>query len=76
MEPRMWTEQQLAVHLAVSIHTLRRKKKDLFAAGMPAPDNIIGRYDSVAIEEWLNSRMPKSKQQKKKVEDRAKMSGL
>ncbi|KGM34683.1 hypothetical protein [Inquilinus limosus] len=55
--PRIWTEEQVAWRLGMSVETMRRRSQELKRQGMPEADPLfLGRWDIKAIEHWLDMR--------------------
>ena len=55
--PRIWTEEQVAWRLGMSVETMRRRMQELKRQGMPEPDPLfLDRWDINAIEHWLDVR--------------------
>ena len=53
---RMITTKQAALHLGRSESWLKRHRPELEANGFPKPDELIERYDLLAIDAWLDQR--------------------
>ncbi|MGO4125691.1 hypothetical protein AB4Z01_14915 [Inquilinus sp. YAF38] len=55
--PRIWTEEQVAWRLGMSVETMRRRMAELKRQGMPEPDPLfLDRWDINAVEHWLDVR--------------------
>ena len=54
--PRIWTEEETAHRLGMSVATFRKRLQDLQCAGLPARDSLLDGYDSAAVELWLDRR--------------------
>lgn len=56
-EPRGWTDLQVAAYLNMSATYFSDRKADLYAAGMPKPDELLGKKtDADALKLWLDKR--------------------
>lgn len=56
IDPRGWTQEEVAAYLGWSINTFRTRKSELERRGFPAIDPLLGRYDRKAIEAWFDNR--------------------
>ncbi len=54
--PRLVTVTELAYYLGLSPNALSAKQPTLREAGMPQPDPLLGLWDLVAIDAWLDLR--------------------
>lgn len=52
----LMTKRQVAEHLGITIHTLRRRLPDMRRAGFPEPDPVMQRYLTADVEAWIASR--------------------
>jgi hypothetical protein len=56
-EPRLLTDVQVAARLNCSCSWLSANKLNLYRAGMPKPDQLLGgKTDAKALEAWLDRR--------------------
>ena len=55
-EPRVRSSYQVACRFNVSEATFKKKRPDLERAGFPRYDDLLGGWDSAAIEAWFNLR--------------------
>lgn len=78
-DPRMWSAYQVACRLGFSVEQFRLKRPDLEAKGFPQHDDVLGGWDSVAIETWLDVRAglrPPSASDNRLVMSEALKSGM
>jgi predicted DNA-binding transcriptional regulator AlpA len=54
--PRGWTAAQVAGRLGVSVSWFHDNRADLHKANFPQCDGLTGRWDSKAIEIWMDKR--------------------
>ena len=54
--PRMANQTELAYYLGLSPNSLANKLAELYRAGMPKPDPILGLHDLAAVDRWLDGR--------------------
>lgn len=56
-KPRHWTDTQVAIRLGCSMSWFSANKANLYRAGMPKPDPLLGnKTDSKALERWCDAR--------------------
>jgi hypothetical protein len=55
-EPRFWNQAQVCARLGIGEETFRKKLPRLERLGFPKFDEVIGGWDSVAIERYFDQR--------------------
>ena len=55
-EPGFWNDTQIAARLGKSLTWLEKNRENLYRAGMPRPDPLIGGTDAEAFELWRRRR--------------------
>lgn len=55
-DPRTWNEFQVACRLNRGVEWFRQHREKLRLEGFPERDELLGGWDSTAIELWYNRR--------------------